>query len=221
MRPTVAFACSSGGALRRDPLLSRAGLEDLELFLRLGDFTLRDAELRALLIERLTTHERLLGERSEALHVALREIALVGGDGENGTGVRDLFPPRTGDKLGQAGFCGGYLSTRDFTLRGELGLLEAGELIACDYLIAFANRDGVETTGDLEAQLCLGCLDGSRGDDGAVAIGGGHGTVDGERADGRKDDAANNDARCFMHGGFVFRRECVPTVGAWCSLRRC
>jgi len=60
--------------LRGDLLRTRAGDEDLKLFLCLRDFALRHAELRALLIECLTRDQRLLGQRGETLDVALLDV---------------------------------------------------------------------------------------------------------------------------------------------------
>ena len=82
--------------------LDGAGLQDRELFGRLRHFPLRDAELRALMVERLalTSDAR---PADESLDVALRGVAAFGGDGERSSRVRDFFAPGAGGELGEVG----------------------------------------------------------------------------------------------------------------------
>ena len=143
MRPTVAVACASAARCAAMLLAARAGDEDLELFLRLRDFALRDAQLRSLLIERLTTDERLLGQRREALDVALRGVAPARWR-RRATARAWAISSRREPAVSSAkpALCGGDLRASDFALREQLGLLEVRELAAGGDLVAFANRDG-------------------------------------------------------------------------------
>src|SRR6185503_15955792 len=97
---------------------------------------------------------------------------------------------RAGKQLGQPCLCSRDLRASDFALREQLGLVEVRELSAGGDLIALADSDGLEASRSLKAQLGLRRFDGARGDDGGrIAVGSGGSAVDGERADGRKDDA--------------------------------